>query len=77
MIYLRSVLAGFGALLLAGVVVWIGFVLMFRVVLPRWANGAGGVGAVFGTGSLLTLLAIALAIFAMGFYWEFRRASGA
>ena len=84
MIYFKSVLAGFGALLLAICALWLGAMLMFRVVVPfvlpfvlrRFGNGTGGIGAVASAPSLLTVLVIALAIFALGFYWEFRRASG-
>jgi hypothetical protein len=74
MIYLKSVLAGFAAVFVSVIVLWVGLTVMFTVVLPRWGSGSGGIGAV--SVGLVPILAIVLAIFALGFYWEFHRASG-
>jgi hypothetical protein len=77
MIYLKSMLAGFAALFVSIIVLWVGLTVMFTFVLPRWGNGSGGIGAVsIGGLELVPILAIVIAIFALGFYWEFRRASG-
>jgi hypothetical protein len=77
MIYLKSVLAGFAALFVSIIVLWVGLTVMFTFVLPHWGNGSGGIGAVSVGGLVLVpILAIVLAIFALGFYWEFHRASG-
>jgi hypothetical protein len=73
MIYLKSILAGFAALLVTVIVLWAGLTVMFTFVLPRWGSGSGGIGAV--SLSVVPILGVALAIFALGFYVEFRRAS--
>jgi hypothetical protein len=75
-IYLKSVLAGFAALLVSVIVLWAGLTVMFTLVLPHWGSGSTGVGVVsVGIIELVLILVIVLAIFALGFYWEFRRAS--
>jgi hypothetical protein len=76
LIYLKSALAGFAAVLVSVVVLWVGLTVMFTFVLPRWRS-SGGIGAVSVGGlAIVPILAVVLAIFAVGFYWEFRRASG-
>ena len=66
-------LAGFAAVFVSVIVLWVGLTVMFTVVLPRWGSGSGGIGAV--SVGLVPILAIVLVIFALGFYWEFHRAS--
>lgn len=75
MIYVKSVLAGIAGALLASIG-WIvvSFILPIAVpiLLSRFSNeGAGGSGAVIGSGSILLA---ALLGFIAGFYWQFRRA---
>jgi hypothetical protein len=70
----KSVLAGFPALLLSVVLLWTALTGAFTFVLPRWASGSGGIGAV-SVGIPVAAVAVPVgAIFALGFYWEFRRA---
>ena len=70
MIYLKSVLAGLAALALFVVVLLLGF----RIALSLMARTSVGSGGIGGSVSGLTILVVALLIFAAGFYWEFRRA---
>jgi hypothetical protein len=76
-IYVKSVLAG-----LAAVLTVFAIVFLVTVVAPLFLMmsraGSGGIGAVstgFGISGLAVLIVVALASFAGGFYWEFRRAS--
>jgi hypothetical protein len=77
MIYVKSVLAGVAALLIASVVYfYIYYALLIRPRLPKAPPGTlvgVKVPTVFGQPFFLL---IALFAFALGFYWEFRRASG-
>ena len=77
MVYLKSVVAGLAAVFVSVIVILIGLTVLFNFVLPRWGRGSGAVGFAFGPPYAVFFLAIVLAIFAIGFYWEFRRASGA
>ena len=74
MIYLRSVIAGIVALILAGAFIYIGgFVAILMIVRP----GGGGLDLPIShahTKSLAFWL-VAIVIFAGGFFWEFRRFS--
>jgi hypothetical protein len=74
-IYVKSVLAGVAALFIASVLYfYIYYVLLIRPRLPKWPPGTG-VGLDIRVFNLPLLCLIALLAFAMGFYWEFRRAS--
>jgi len=76
MIYLKSALAGLVAVFLSVIVLWVVTTVIFTFVLPRWGHGSGGGGVVLlGPIYLVPILAIVLAIFALGFFWEFHRAS--
>ena len=76
MIYLKSVLAGVGALLVASVLYfYIYYVVLIRPTLPKMPPGAG-VGFDVRVFDLPFFSLVALFAFAIGFYWEFRRASG-
>jgi hypothetical protein len=75
-IYVKSVLAGVAALLVA-VVLYV-YVYAF-LVLPRLSKAPPGMGVVVGVRTVFGLpffLLVALFAFALAFYWEFRRASG-
>jgi hypothetical protein len=76
MIYLKSVLAGFAALFVFIVVLWVSLTVLFTFVVPRWGKQMASVHISFGPILLLPIIAIVLTIFALGFYWEFYRASG-
>ena len=72
MVYIKSVLAGLAALFVSVI-----STVIFTFVLPRLGNGSGGIGAVSVNGLVIVpILVIVFAIFAFGFRWEFRRASG-
>jgi hypothetical protein len=74
MIWIRSLLAGVAAALVALVIfVAVSFLPLAGVVLMSRTTGSGGIGAV-SVGSGPALL-VALLAFAGGFYWQFRRAS--
>jgi hypothetical protein len=45
-------------------------------VVPRWGEQMAKVHISFGPIYSVFILGTVLAIFALGFYWEFRRASG-
>ena len=76
MIYVKSVLAGVAALLVASVLYLCIYAFWFLPSLSKAPPGMGAVVSVrFMFGQPLFLL-IALLAFATGFYWEFRRASG-
>jgi hypothetical protein len=79
MIYLKSVLAGLGAVAISVFLLPIGF-LIYGVFFFRPPPGREGGGEV--SWDLRSLFAsslipwiILLAIFVLGFYWKFRRAS--
>jgi hypothetical protein len=76
MVYLKSVLAGFVALSVSIIVLWVGLAVLFTFVVPRWGKQMALVHISFGPIYSAPILGILLAIFALGFYWEFRRASG-
>ena len=75
MIYLKSVLVGMVAALVASVI-YILAVFVFPLLLPfllSRISGTGGTAAAsFSSGPVL---GIAVVAFAAGFYWQFRRAS--
>ena len=75
MIYVKSVLAGVAALLGASVLYfYIYYAVVIRPTLPKEFHGMVGFDVrVF---NLPLLCLIALLAFALGFFWEFRRASG-
>jgi hypothetical protein len=80
MIYLKSILAGVCALVLSVVLLPIGFIIYnFGVLLfgRSHGTGRGEVGwdlrSMFANSVIPWM--IVLAIFGLGFYWEFRRAS--
>ena len=76
MIYLKSVLAGVGALLAASVLYfYIYYVVLIRPTLPQMPPGTS-VGLDVRVFDLPFFSLIAVLAFAIGFYWEFRRASG-
>jgi hypothetical protein len=77
MIYLRSLLVGIMAAMVASVI-YILAVFVLPVLMPFLLSrvtgdvGAGATGASFSSGPVL---GIALVAFAAGFYWKFRRVS--
>ena len=76
MIYVKSVLAGIAALLVASVLYFcIYYAFLIRPSLPKLPPGTG-VGLDIQVFDLPFFSLIALLAFAIGFYWEFRRASG-
>jgi uncharacterized BrkB/YihY/UPF0761 family membrane protein len=75
MMYLKSILAGIAAALLVLILLVVAMVVI--PMLLQFGTGSGGIGAVSGGLSTLTLLAIVALAFAGGFSWEFRRASRA
>lgn len=70
MVYLKSVLVGLVAMLLA----LIGFVAVVMFWATRGVQGAVSVDVIYLVGSPLLWL-IVVGGFAAGFWWEFRRAS--
>jgi hypothetical protein len=74
-IYLKSVLARVAALVVASIL----YVYIYAFwVLPRLSKAPPGIGVVVSVGSIFgqpLFVLIALLAFAIGFYWEFRRAS--
>ena len=76
MIYLKSVLAGVAALFIASVLYfYLYYTFLIRPTLPKLPPGTG-VGIDIFVFNVPLLCLIALLAFAIGFYWEFRRASG-
>jgi uncharacterized BrkB/YihY/UPF0761 family membrane protein len=74
MIWLKSFLAGVGAVLAAFIILVLA-VFVFPLFLTMSRAGSGGIGAVSaGVSGLAVLLGVPL-VFAGGFYWEYRRAS--
>ena len=76
MIYLKSALVGLAAMFVSVVVFWTGLTVMFTFILPRLGNTSGGGAVTFGPIFVVPILGVLLVIFALGFYWEFSRASG-
>jgi hypothetical protein len=76
LVYLKSVLAGLAALFVSVIVLWVGLTVLFTFVVPRWGKQMAVVHISFGPVYSVPILGILLAIFALGFHWEFRRASG-
>jgi hypothetical protein len=75
LIYVKSVLAGVAALFIALVVYfYVYYALLIRPTLPKLPPGTG-VGIDIRVFNLPLFCLIALFAFALGFYWEFRRAS--
>jgi hypothetical protein len=77
MSFIKSVLAGLAALLLA-ILALIGAAVVSMFAFHRWWFETHGIGAVsIGIGQLALTIAVAIAVlaFAAGFWWEFRRAS--
>lgn len=78
MIYLKSIFAGFVAVILTGVLSLVGFFVVFYGP-PHGAVSGGEMGwdlrSWFATSALAWI--VALVSFRLGFYWEFRRASRA
>ena len=80
MIYLKSILVGFAAMLIAFVLL-VGIALVVTLVRLRWSiadSGSGGIGAVsVGVNPfvLAGVVLMAMLAFAAGFWWEFRRSS--
>jgi ABC-type transport system involved in cytochrome c biogenesis permease component len=75
MTYLKSILVGILAAAAASLLYVLAvFVLplLLPVLISRVTRSGGAAAASFSTGPLL---GVALAAFAVGFYWEFRRAS--
>ena len=76
MVYFKSVLAGVAALLVASVLYfYIYYVVLIRPGLQKLPPGTG-VGLDVRVFDLPLFCVIAAIAFAIGFYWEFRRASG-
>ena len=72
MIYLKSVLMGVAALV-ASLILFVAISVL--PVLAGWRNsGSGGFGFAIDIGPIFWI--VAALIFAAGFWWEFRRASG-
>ena len=76
MIYIKSVFAGIAALVVASVLYFgIYYAFLIRPELPKLPPGTA-VGLDVRVFDLPFFSLIALLAFAIGFYWEFRRASG-
>ena len=76
MIYIKSVSAGIAALLVASVLYFgIYYAFLIRPELPKVPAGTA-IGLDVRIFNLPFFCLIALLAFAIGFYWEFRRASG-
>jgi hypothetical protein len=72
MIYAKSLLAGVAALIVAALITW---VILFRgPILKSLTDRGGDVGVVAVRFHPLSALGVALLVFAVGFYWEYRRA---
>jgi hypothetical protein len=72
-VYVKSVLAGIAALIVAAVLVLVMFSLRFSAL--RRSGALDGIGAVsFGINPRVLWICVAL-IFAAGFLWEFQRAA--
>ena len=75
MVYVKSLLAGIAALLVASVLYfYIYYAVLIRPTLPKVPPGTT-VGLDIHIFELRLFWLIALFSFAMGFYWEFRRAA--
>ena len=75
MMYVKSVLAGVAALLVASVLYfYIYYAFLIRPKLPKMPPGTG-IGWDIRVFDLHFFWLIALLAFAIGFYWEFRRAT--
>ena len=75
MIYVKSLLAGITALLVASVLYfYIYYVFLIRPTLPKLPPGTT-VGLDIRIFELRLFWLIALLSFSIGFYWEFRRAA--
>jgi hypothetical protein len=75
MMYLKSVLAGMVAALVASVIYILAvfvFPLVFPFLMSRMTGGVGMAAAVLSEGEVL---GIAIVAFAVGCYWQFRRGS--
>jgi hypothetical protein len=71
-IFIRSVFAGFGALIVSLVLLLAGYLTYVSVLVPD----QGGFSGAFETTEFLEWVILpALSIFLSGFAWEFRRAS--
>ena len=76
MVYVKSVVAGVAALLVASVLYfYIYYVVLIRPTLPKMPPGTS-VGLDVRIFDLPLFSLIAVLAFAIGFYWEYRRASG-
>jgi hypothetical protein len=78
MIYFKSALSGFLAVLVSTLLLGLGFFvwlnLPFRPLLDS-GTGSAGIGAVYFTVNSLALLVFAIITFAVGFVWRYRRLS--
>ena len=75
MIYVKSLLAGIIALLVASVLYfYVYYVFLIRPTLPKLPPGEG-IGLDVRILNLPLFSLLALLSFAIGFYWEFRRAA--
>lgn len=73
MIYLKSILAGIVAVMIALMLVVASFTAWQYSAMAR--TGSGGIGLILFDVDLVAVFLIGLAVFAAGFYWQFRRAS--
>jgi hypothetical protein len=72
MIYLRSVLMGVAALIVA-LILFVAISLLPMVFPLGGDSGAGSIGMTLTIGPIFWI--VAALVFAAGFWWEFRRAS--
>jgi len=81
MIYLKSIIAGVGAVVLTVLLATLGFVVWGWWWVSQRASSAAGVGAVsYDVNSPwigIPIVMVVMAAFAVGFSWEFRRATRA
>jgi hypothetical protein len=73
MLYLKCVIAGIAALVIAAVVLPVMGILLFSLIVRPPAGEAIAFDVVSIAKSSPTVWLIALIVFAAGFYWEFRR----
>jgi uncharacterized BrkB/YihY/UPF0761 family membrane protein len=73
MIFVKSILAGFLSLLLAAILLWVGFAVVLAVVTPAGGEAIAIDLVSVCRASYLPCLIVIVCMFAPGFSWEYRR----